>query len=85
VVVTSTAGGFADQIEPGMTGFFIDIASEMAISQTLQQVLDLSPHAHAAIRRQAHQRVVQTFDFAHHFPETLRWFWPRAEAERDGP
>jgi glycosyltransferase involved in cell wall biosynthesis len=84
VTVTSTAGGFADQIEPGITGFFIDIASETAISQTLQQVLDLSPHVHAEVRRQAYQRVVQTYDFAHHFPGTLRWFWPRAEAERDG-
>jgi glycosyltransferase involved in cell wall biosynthesis len=84
VTVTSTAGGFADQIEPGITGFCVDIASESAMTQTLQRVLDLSPHAHAEMRRQAYQRVVQAYDFTHHFPETLRWFWPRAEAEHDG-
>lgn len=84
VTVTSTAGGFADQIAPGMTGFCVDIASEPAMTQTLQQVLDLSPHAHAAMRQQAYQRVVQTYDFAHNFPETLRWFWQQAEAEHDG-
>jgi D-inositol-3-phosphate glycosyltransferase len=84
VMVTSTAGGFADQIEPGITGFFVDIASEPAMTQTLQQVLELSSHAHAAMRRQAYQRVVQAYDFAHNFPKTLRWFWPRAEAGHDG-
>jgi glycosyltransferase involved in cell wall biosynthesis len=80
VTVTSTAGGFADQIEPGITGFVVNIASGPAMTQTLQQALDLSPHAHTAMRRQAYQRVVQTYDFAHNFPETIRWFWPRAEA-----
>jgi glycosyltransferase involved in cell wall biosynthesis len=80
VTVTSTAGGFADQIEPGITGFVVNIASGPAMTRTLQQALDLSPHAHTAMRRQAYQRVVQTYDFAHNFPETIRWFWPRAEA-----
>jgi glycosyltransferase involved in cell wall biosynthesis len=75
VVVASTAGGFVDQIEPGVTGFFIDIASAPHITETLLQVLDLSPDAHATIRRQACQRVVGSFDFARNFPATLRWFW----------
>jgi glycosyltransferase involved in cell wall biosynthesis len=75
VVVTSTAGGFIDQIEPGKTGFFVDIASCQNMAQTLRHVLDLSDDARAAIRRQAYQRVVDTYDFAHNFPATLRWFW----------
>ena len=64
VVVTSTAGGFVDQIEPGQTGFIVDIASCQDMTQTLQHVLDLSDDAHAAIRRQAYQRVVESYDFA---------------------
>lgn len=75
VVVTSTAGGFIDQIEPGKTGFFVDIASCHNMARTLLHVLDLSDDARADIRRHAYQRVVETYDFAHNFPETLRWFW----------
>jgi glycosyltransferase involved in cell wall biosynthesis len=75
VVVASTAGGFVDQIEAGVTGFFIDISSTQHITQTLLQVLDLAPDAHATIRRQAYQRVIQAFDFARNFPVTLEWFW----------
>jgi len=85
IAVTSTAGGFADQIEAGVTRYFVDIASKPAMTQTLQQVLDLSPHAHAAIRRQAYQHVVQSYDFAHNFSEILHWFWQPAEPERDRP
>jgi glycosyltransferase involved in cell wall biosynthesis len=77
VVVTSTVGGFVDQIEPGITGFLVDIASSQHIIQTLRQVLDLSPEDQANIRRRAHQRVVQRYDFTHNFPATLRWFWER--------
>jgi glycosyltransferase involved in cell wall biosynthesis len=76
VVVASTVGGFVDQIEAGVTGFFIDISSTEDITQTMLQVLDLSPDAHAAIRHQAYQRVIQAFDWARNFPATLRWFWP---------
>jgi glycosyltransferase involved in cell wall biosynthesis len=83
VVVTSTTGGFVDQIEPGLTGFFIDIASTPHITQTLRQVLELSPEAHATIRQRAYQRVVHHFDFARNFPSTLRWFWQR-ESPRPG-
>lgn len=75
VVVTSTAGGFIDQIEPGVTGFVVDIAACQEMAQTLRQVLDLPHGAHAAIRRQAYQRVVGAYDFARNFPDTLRWFW----------
>jgi glycosyltransferase involved in cell wall biosynthesis len=78
VVVASTAGGFVDQIEAGVTGFFVDISSCQHITQTLLQVLDLSPEVHATIRHQAYQRVIHTFDFAQNFPATLRWFWQRA-------
>jgi glycosyltransferase involved in cell wall biosynthesis len=77
VVVTSTAGGFVDQIEAGVTGFFIDISSSQHITQTMLHVLDLSEDAHTAIRQQAYQRVIRAFDFAQNFPATLRWFWPR--------
>jgi glycosyltransferase involved in cell wall biosynthesis len=82
VVVTSTAGGFVDQIEPGQTGFVVDIASGQEMARTLRQVLDLSDEARAAIRRQAYQRVVEAYDFAHHFPTTLRWFWQAASPQR---
>ena len=75
VVVASTAGGFVDQIEAGVTGFFVDIASGQHITQTMLQVLDLSPQAHATMRHRAYQRVVHAFDFAQNFPTTLRWFW----------
>jgi glycosyltransferase involved in cell wall biosynthesis len=77
VVVASTVGGFVDQIEAGVTGFFVDIASCQHITQTMLQVLDLSPEAHATIRHQAYQRVTHAFDFAQNFPVTLRWFWQR--------
>jgi glycosyltransferase involved in cell wall biosynthesis len=77
VVVASTVGGFVDQIETGVTGFFIDISSYQHITQTLLHVLDLSQDAHAAIRRQAYKRVIRAFDFAQNFPATLRWFWQR--------
>jgi glycosyltransferase involved in cell wall biosynthesis len=83
VVVTSTAGGFVDQIEAGVTGFFIDISSCQHITQTMLQVLDLSPDAHAAIRQRAYQRVIRAFDFTKNFPATLRWFWQR-EPRRAG-
>ena len=93
VMVASTAGGFVDQIEPGTTGFLVDISSRKRITQTLRQVLDLSPEAQANIRHRAHQRVVQTYDFKKNFLATLGWFWRerdlgarasvRAEADRD--
>jgi glycosyltransferase involved in cell wall biosynthesis len=83
VVVASTAGGFVDQIEAGVTGFFIDISSRQHITQTMLQVLDLSPDAHATIRQQAYQRVIGAFDFAQNFPVTLQWFWQR-EPRRAG-
>lgn len=75
VSVTSTAGGFMDQIEPGVTGFLLDIESRPAMTETLREVLDLSPQAHAAIRWQAYQRVVQGYDFTRNFPVTLNTFW----------
>ena len=77
VVVASSVGGFVDQIEAGVTGFFIDISSLQHMTQTLLHVLDLSQEAHAAIRHQAYQRVIRAFDFAQNFPVTLRWFWQR--------
>jgi glycosyltransferase involved in cell wall biosynthesis len=77
VVVASTIGGFVDQIDAGITGFFIDISSSQHITQTLLHVLDLSEDAHAAIRYQAYQRVIRAFDFAQNLPVTLRWFWQR--------
>ena len=83
VVVTSTVGGFVDQIEPGVTGFFIDISSQQLITQTMRHVLDLSQEAHAAIRHQAYRRVIRDFDFAKNFPATLCWFWQR-ESRRAG-
>jgi glycosyltransferase involved in cell wall biosynthesis len=83
VVVASAAGGFVDQIEPGITGFFIDISSCEHITRTLRHVLDLSPESHAAIRQQAYQRVVRLYDFKQNFPATLRWFW-NSTAEQPG-
>ena len=77
VVVASTAGGFVDQIEPGITGFLVDILSSQHVTRTLQQVLEVSPEAQATIRHRAHQRVVQNYDFVRNFPATLRWFWQR--------
>ena len=75
VSVTSMAGGFMDQIEPGVTGFLFDIESRAAMTETLREVLDLSPQAHAAIRRRAYQRVVQKYDFTRNFPATFNTFW----------
>jgi glycosyltransferase involved in cell wall biosynthesis len=83
VIVASTAGGFVDQIEPGTTGFLVDILSCQHVTQTLHQVLDLSPEARATIRLSAHQRVVQTYDFIHNFSATLRWFWEREPRNPD--
>jgi len=83
VVVTSKTGGFVDQIEAGVTGFFMDISSTQHITETLRQVLNLSPEAHAIIRQQAHERVTHAFDFTQNFPMTLRWFWQR-ESQRGG-
>jgi glycosyltransferase involved in cell wall biosynthesis len=82
VIVASTAGGFVDQIEPGVTGFLVDISSSQQVTRTLEQVLDLSAEAHAIIRHQAHQRVLQRFDFVHNFPATLHWFWQMARGDR---
>ncbi len=81
VSVTSTAGGFIDQIEPGVTGFLLDIESRAAMTETLRKVLDLSPKAHAAIRRQAYQRVVHAYDFTRNFPVTLDAFWGQRARE----
>jgi glycosyltransferase involved in cell wall biosynthesis len=86
VVVASAAGGFIDQIEAGVTGFFIDTSSPQRITQTMLQVLDLSPGAHATIRHQAYQQVIRAFDFARNFPVTLEWFWqadPQGAVRRD--
>jgi glycosyltransferase involved in cell wall biosynthesis len=77
VVVASTAGGFVDQIEAGVTGFLVDISSCQHITQMVLQGLDLSPQAHATMRHQAYQRVLHTSDFVQNFPTTLRWFWQK--------
>ena len=82
VIVASTAGGFVDQIEPGITGFLVNILSRQHVTETLQQVLDLSPKDQTTIRHQAHQRVVRTCDFTRNFSATLRWFW---QGERRKP
>ena len=78
LVVASPVGGFMDQIEDGVTGFFLDRTSSAAIGQTLQRVLDLPEAQLAVIRRQAYERVVQRYDFQHNFPTTLHWFWDMA-------
>jgi glycosyltransferase involved in cell wall biosynthesis len=75
VVVASDAGGFVDQIEPGVTGFLADVSSSQQLTRTLEQVLDLSPEAHEVIRQHAYQRVRRRYDFVHNFPATLDWFW----------
>ena len=82
VSVTSTAGGFIDQIEPGMTGFLLDIDSRPAMTETLREVLQLSPDAHAEIRRRAYQRVAQAYDFTRNFPLTLNAFWGALTTEK---
>src|SRR6185436_11775075 len=75
IVVASRVGGFVDQIEDGVTGFFSDLTSCEAMGQTLQHVLDLSAEQQAVIRRQACEKVVRLYDFQRNFPATLRWFW----------
>jgi glycosyltransferase involved in cell wall biosynthesis len=75
VAVASRIGGFVDQIEPGVTGFFLDLTSRDAMAHTVQQVLDLPDDTHAMIRRHAYERVVRQYDFSQNFPATLRWFW----------
>jgi len=75
VVAASCVGGFIDQLEDGVTGFFIDPLSCDAMGQTLRQILDLSEEQRANMRRRAYERVVRLYDFAQNFPATLRWFW----------
>jgi glycosyltransferase involved in cell wall biosynthesis len=75
IVVASRVGGFVDQIEDGVTGFFIDPLSCETMGQTLQQVLNLSEEQRASIRRRAYEKVVRLYDFEQNFPATLRWFW----------
>jgi glycosyltransferase involved in cell wall biosynthesis len=75
IVVASQVGGFVDQIEPGVTGFFLDLTSCEAMGQTLQHVLGLSEEQQTVIRRQAYEKVVRLYDFQRNFPATLRWFW----------
>jgi glycosyltransferase involved in cell wall biosynthesis len=75
VAVASRIGGFVDQIEPGVTGFFLDLTSCDAMAHTIQQVLDLPDATHAMIRHNAYARVVRQYDFSQNFPATLRWFW----------
>ena len=78
LVVASQVGGFVDQIEDGVTGFFLDRTSSVAMGQTLQRVVNLPEAQQAVIRRQAYERVVQRYDFQRNFPVTLRWFWDTA-------
>jgi glycosyltransferase involved in cell wall biosynthesis len=77
VVVTSTAGGFVDQIEAGVTGFLVDIASCETMTRMMRHVLELSQDTHAAIRQRAYRRVLRDFDFVKNFPLTLQWFWQK--------
>jgi glycosyltransferase involved in cell wall biosynthesis len=77
VVVASNAGGFVDQIDPGIDGFLIDTSSSQQMTQTLAKALDLSPEAQAMIRQRLYRRVVQTHDFLRNFPATIKWFWQR--------
>ena len=76
-MVASRVGGFVDQIEDGVTGFFIDPQSCETMGQTLQQVLNLPEEQRASIRRRAYDKVVRLYDFEQNFPATLRWFWGR--------
>ena len=76
VVVASRVGGFVDQIEAGVTGFFIeDPTSCAAIGQVVRHVLSLSEAQRTSIRRQAYDKVSRLYDFAQNFPATLHWFW----------
>ena len=75
IVAASHVGGFVDQIEDGVTGFFIDPLSCATMGQTLQQLLNLSEEQRASIRRRAYEKVVCLYDFAQNFPATLHWFW----------
>lgn len=75
VAVVSHVGGFVDQIEAGVTGFVFDPTSCAALTQTLQQGLDLSEAQRASMRRLAYEKVARRYDFAQNFPATLRWFW----------
>ena len=75
IMAVSHVGGFVDQIEDGVTGFFIDPLSCETLGQTLQQLLNLSEERRASIRRRAYEKVVRLYDFRQNFPATLRWFW----------
>jgi len=75
IVVASRVGGFVDQIEDGVTGFFIDPLACETMGQTLQQILNLSEEQQASIRRRAYEKVVRLYDFEQNFPATLHWFW----------
>ena len=85
IVVASRVGGFVDQIEAGVTGFFIDDPTSCeAIAQTVQHVLDLSEEQRASIRRQAYEKVGRLYDFEQNFPATMRWFWGAHSPQRSG-
>jgi glycosyltransferase involved in cell wall biosynthesis len=75
IVAASRVGGFVDQIEDGVTGFFIEPLSCATMGQTLQQILNLSEAQRASIRRRAYEKVIHLYNFAQNFPATLRWFW----------
>ena len=84
VVVASTVGGFADQIEDGHTGFFLDITSQTYMTRILQQVLHLPQERHAAVRDNAYQRVLRQYDFTRNFPVTLHHFWGSGHTKPSG-
>jgi glycosyltransferase involved in cell wall biosynthesis len=75
IVAASRVGGFVDQIEDGVTGFFIEPLAWETMGQTLQRILNLSEAQRASIRRRAYEKVVHHYDFAQNFPATLHWFW----------
>ena len=75
IMAVSHVGGFVDQIEDGVTGFFIDPLSCETLGQTLQQLLNLSEEQRASIRHRAYEKVIGLYDFKQNFPATLRWFW----------
>ena len=70
LVIGSGAGGMAEMIEPGRSGFLVPPRSPRAIRRVLQQLLD-QPTLVKPIARQARQRILNLLDPAAVLPLQL--------------
>jgi glycosyltransferase involved in cell wall biosynthesis len=60
--VTTSAGGAAEVVEDGQTGFVVDIGDEAAFAVALERLL-LDPSLRARFGQEAHRRVLEKFSW----------------------